>query len=266
VGVPRVRIMSDLHIEFGNLRLQKAGEDVIALAGDVYPWTNAVTWADEIAKRLDVAIVLVPGNHEFYRNPRHRERTFTAVIDALRDKAARTNGRVTVLHRSTAVVAGVRFIGTTLWSDFLLYNDRARAMNAARIELNDYRGMIGWTAGEMFSPERALEEHERDRAFLASAGRDAQSHEEPVVVITHFAPSARSVPPAYATDILSAAYASALDELVTDIAPTLWVHGHMHSSSRYSIGVTQVVCNPRGYHGLEINRAFDPNLVVDVRR
>lgn len=71
--MPRVRIMSDLHIEFGNLRLRKAAEDVIALAGDIHPWTNAVAWADELAQKLDAPVVLVPGNHEFYRNPRHRD-------------------------------------------------------------------------------------------------------------------------------------------------------------------------------------------------
>jgi Icc-related predicted phosphoesterase len=259
-----VRVISDVHIEFGNLRLRKAGEDVIAIAGDVQPWVNAVIWADEVSKRFDVPVVLVPGNHEFYRNPRHRGRTFGAVADALLERAAQTQGRVTVLYRSTAVVAGVHFIGAILWTDFLLFNNRQRAMDTARAELNDFQGWVGWAPGERFTPERSLEEHERDRAFLASAGRHARCREEPVVVLTHHAPSARSVPPEYATDVLSAAYASKLDDLVDDIAAPLWIHGHMHSSSRYSIGATEVICNPRGYFGDELNRAFDPNLVVDI--
>jgi len=27
----------------------------------------------------------------------------------------------------------------------------------------------------------------------------------------------------------------------------LWIHGHMHDEFDYTIGITNIVCNPRGY-------------------
>ena len=44
----------------------------------------------------------------------------------------------------------------------------------------------------------------------------------------------------------------------------LWVHGHTHDSADYTIGATRVLCNPRGYSGVELNPRFDPNLLVEV--
>jgi len=43
-----------------------------------------------------------------------------------------------------------------------------------------------------------------------------------------------------------------------------WVHGQTHSKFDYQIAGTRVVCNPRGYHGLRLNKKFDPALVVEV--
>ena len=50
------------------------------------------------------------------------------------------------------------------------------------------------------------------------------------VVITHHAPSARSIPEKYVGDILSAAYASDLDEFVGESGAKLWIHGDTHGS------------------------------------
>ncbi len=83
------------------------------------------------------------------------------------------------------------------------------------------------------------------------------------MVVTHHSPSAQSIPRQYENDILSASYASNLDNLVRELEPDLWVHGHMHETCDYLIGKTRVVCNPRGYPD-ERNPQFDPTLVVSV--
>ena len=53
------------------------------------------------------------------------------------------------------------------------------------------------------------------------------------VVITHMAPSIRSVPDKYAYDPIAAAYASNLGHLVAKA--NVWIHGHTHSSFDYDI-------------------------------
>ena len=41
----------------------------------------------------------------------------------------------------------------------------------------------------------------------------------------------------------------------------LWIHGHTHAPCNYTVGETQVICNPRGYPG-ESGNGFDLELVV----
>jgi calcineurin-like phosphoesterase family protein len=84
----------------------------------------------------------------------------------------------------------------------------------------------------------------------------------PRVVITHHAPSRQSVQPRYRDDLLTAAFASDLDDLVTKAA--LWVHGHLHAPADYRLGDCRVVANPRGYVGIGEDRDFNPALVVEI--
>jgi hypothetical protein len=97
--MPRVRLMSDLHLEFGPLDLEPAGEDVLALAGDVGIHTEGIAWADATARRLGVPVVMIAGNHEFYQNRQHRGHTIVSTIHDLHRAAADTNGWVTFLER-----------------------------------------------------------------------------------------------------------------------------------------------------------------------
>ena len=83
------------------------------------------------------------------------------------------------------------------------------------------------------------------------------------MVITHHAPSVRSVPELYQADLLSAAYASNLEDLIESANITLWIHGHTHQSQDYTIGATRILCNPRGY-STEMNPGFKANFTVEI--
>ena len=79
------------------------------------------------------------------------------------------------------------------------------------------------------------------------------------------APSMQSVTGPYAHELISAAYASRLDELAGKA--DLWVHGHMHDAFDYRIGKCRVVTNPCGYirrDGSAENENFNPDLVIEV--
>lgn len=41
-------------------------------------------------------------------------------------------------------------------------------------------------------------------------------------------------------------------------------HGHVHDYFDYALGNTRVLCNPRGYVGIDDGNGFDPGLVVEV--
>ena len=64
-------------------------------------------------------------------------------------------------------------------------------------------------------------------------------------------------------DLLSSAYVSDHDQLVSKSGASLWIHGHVHASSDYVLGDTRVVCNPRGYPGEPVD-GFQLGLIVEV--
>ena len=113
-----------------------------------------------------------------------------------------------------------------------------------------------------WSPERALEEHQVSRAWLADQLAQPTPHTK--IVVTHHAPSRTSVQPRYRDDLLTAAFASDLNALVAK--PALWVHGHLHASADYRLGDCRVVANPRGYVSIKEDRTFDPALIIEVPR
>ena len=232
----KVRLMSDLHLEFGPLVLEPTGEDVLVLAGDIDVRAKGARWAVEMAQQLDVPAVMIAGNHEFYRGGDPRG-DMTSVYEALHEVAATSGGALTFLQNETAVVAGVQFIGATLWTDFDLLGNPARAKAVAADSMNDYM-QIALAPNVWFDPEHALAEHRRSVAFLEDEFKNDSV--EPRVVVTHHAPSRRSVAGRYAQDKYSPAYASNLDALVTSSGAALWIHGHVHHSFDYAIGPTQV--------------------------
>jgi hypothetical protein len=84
------------------------------------------------------------------------------------------------------------------------------------------------------------------------------------VVITHHAPTPRSVHPRFADSPVSAAFVSDCTALMGRAA--LWIHGHTHDSFDYVVDGTRVICNPRGYcpKGVKENPDFDPEFCLDI--
>lgn len=264
----RIQVLSDLHLEFASLTVPKTDADVVVLAGDIHVGAEATRWGGSLSRRLGVPVVMVAGNHEFYSSLGRPGASFGNTLSELRAAAAASAGQVVFLERETAVIAGVRFLGCTLWTDFSLYADTpeaigpAEAMGAAELAITDFSTIANDTGGR-FTTNDARREFIAARAFLTT--ELAKSFDGPTVVVTHHLPSLRSVAPRFrsgANYILNAAYASHLDGLVS--GATLWVHGHTHESCDYLLATTRVVCNPRGYQGIRLNRQFNPKLVVEI--
>src|ERR1043165_9444945 len=60
----RIRVLSDLHREFGHVPLPEVAADVVVLAGDIDRGTRGVTWARMAFP--GVPVLYVAGNHEHY--------------------------------------------------------------------------------------------------------------------------------------------------------------------------------------------------------
>lgn len=250
----KIRVLSDLHNEFSIFEPPKVEADVVVLAGDIWKGAGGIGWAREQFE--DQEIVYVPGNHEYYGRD-------IKETQALMRIAAEQCG-VRLLDDGEAVIDGVRFLGSTLWTDFLLFGQEAKihAMAAGQQSLTDFRVIHSGRLGH-FTPAASIELHEQSMAWLKDQ-LDAPFKGK-TVVVTHHLPSQRSVAERFKDDLLSACFASDLDYLFGKMA--LWIHGHTHDSFDYTSKGTRVICNPRGYvitrRPVE-NADFDPALIVEI--
>jgi len=248
----RIRILSDLHLEFGPFKPPPVDADLVVLAGDIHKGANGVRWANE---RFSVPVIYVLGNHEFYGKEIHH------TLTKCREAAA---PHVHVLDRDAVEVGGYRFLGVTLWTDFDLFDEirRMPVFEACQSGMNDFK-VIRYNTNNTyrrFSPPAARALHRRGREWLEQ--QLAAGDSPRTVVVTHHAPHRGSLAPEFAHDLVSAAYVSDLSALMGSV--TLWIHGHTHTSFDYLVDGTRVVCNPRGYAPNDLNPGFDPELVVEV--
>lgn len=257
--MPRLRLLSDLHLEHyeGTVadHIPPNGDapgcvpaDILVLAGDTDNGVAAVREAARLAN--GTPCVLVPGNHEFYGN------TFNRLPDALRFRGAELG--VHVLDRDAAVVGGVRFLGATLWTDFKLATNGG---TIAGYRMNDYRAIRIAPEYRKLKPVDTQAHHAATVRWLRE--QLAVPFDGPTVIVTHHAPSIRSIAIHDLMDPLRAAYASPLDDLVETSGAALWVHGHTHHNVSYRIGSTPVRTNQAGYPH-EPAAGFDPGLVLEV--
>lgn len=251
----KLNILSDLHLRQGALAAPANDADVVVLAGDIARPMQAVAWASSLRK----PVLYVPGNHEFYGG------SIDGTLAQLRTLCQGTD--VHLLDDDVIVLEGVRFIGSTLWTDFLLLGaaQRALAMHEGQRFMRDFSQIRASEASDaMFTPADSAARFERHRGFLAA--RLAEPFTGPTVVITHHAPSPRSIHPRFTDSPLNACFISDVEPLMDGTRALLWVHGHTHDTFDYTVNGTRVVCNPRGYamRGVNENARFDPDFVIDV--
>jgi Icc-related predicted phosphoesterase len=246
----RIHILSDIHNEFRQLSGYGADADVTVLAGDIDLGEKGFAWAR--SSFGDRPVVYVAGNHEYYGH----------AIPSLTKKLLRKKdpGNVRFLECSETIVGGIRFLGCTLWSDFDIGGDRAAAMQASQARMNDYRKIRVSPRYRTLRPnDTALRNAASRRWLTAEVGKDPAR----TVVVTHHAPSIRSLNPVFSFDPVSGAYASDLEAFIAETRPALWIHGHTHYCVDYTIGDTRVISNQRGYPHMPVD-GFDPGLVVEA--
>ena len=252
----RLRILSDLHLEFfdGNRELPEVDADVVILAGDIHRESEGLAWARY--RFPDMPIIYVPGNHEFYGT----------CMPQLRGELAREAERLNIelLDNRAVTLDGVRFYGTTLWTDFALYaNDPtqnpAHAESKALRYMPDFK-IVQASPGITFTPLASRQLHAEALAWLES--QLAQPFDGPKVVISHHAPLHGCIPGQYLGDALSPAFASNLPHLMGKM--DVWVHGHVHEPIDMLRNGTRVIANPGGYPYEFTPELFKPDWVIDV--
>jgi predicted phosphodiesterase len=280
----KIQLLSDLHLEVHPawVPTPAPGADLLVLAGDIgsYQPGSGLTDTDFGLARFSphngwpTPVFFVPGNHEYDMLD------FDLAHDRLRATCERLG--IQWLEREVIVWPGsqqaVRFIGTTLWTDFdALGPTNANPNTAVKAPLGSP------TAGLLTQQLKA-----RDKAFRAAnyylKKTGSTRHGEPMlapaireqalvcqdwltqalatpfdgttVVVTHFAPSLNSADPRYGLAPGTAGFCNALDHLLPQAK--LWLHGHLHAPSHYVSGGCRVIANPLGYARKNEQSAFQP--------
>lgn len=121
----KLLIMSDLHIDMAMMSVVVDGRridaeaDVVVLAGDIAEGLRSPEWARHAFP--DKEIILVAGNHEFY------DRYWNRNLTRIRQRSKELD--VHFLENDATEIGGIRFLGCTLWTDFML-NGASRRQTA----------------------------------------------------------------------------------------------------------------------------------------
>ncbi|PSK90361.1 metallophosphoesterase [Taibaiella chishuiensis] len=247
----KIQIISDLHQEFGITLLDFRNADLVIFAGDVNLGTKGIAWIKE--QIPDKPVIYVLGNHEYYKG------TYPKALHQV--IAAAEGSNIIVLENNSVELEGIRFHGATLWTDFALFGDSRSYGIICQEQMNDYKRIRRYPSYSKLRSIDTFNIHHASRAWLERSLAESGARQN--IVITHHAPSIRSLPEQYRNDTLSAAYASDLESLIRQYQPAYWIHGHIHTPSRYTIAGTEIICNPHGYIDEKYN-GYDRELIITV--
>lgn len=258
----KFRFYSDLHIEFkkfDNWKHNDSKEINLILAGDIGVGDMATNMITEMCKDYR-SVILVPGNHEYYSQN----------VEDVDNHFAKLDNDIPNFHFlniGTRIIDDIRIIGGTMWTD-LNKGDWNTCRTASR-SMNDYHCIS--ITGSNGVPENFTTTHSRAKfaEFKSYLDKEmASPWAGKTLVVTHHSPCELSVAHQFKGSILNYAYFEDMTNyMFLDNAPSIWIHGHMHNTSDYTIGNTRVLTNPRGYvkyNGLPENAQFDTTNAISL--
>lgn len=263
----KIQLISDLHLEFGkSVNIPKTDADVLILAGDI---CLAKTFKSGERNESNIAyyrffdsihdkfknIIYIAGNHEHYKS------TFQKTTKLLKKGLAEYKN-VHVLDNEDIVIDGVKFIGSTLWAN--VNTESPLVCNKLRFAMNDFN-LIKYKEKENYRKLNIYDmarEHKVSSLYLENAIIPASLKKQDCVVITHHAPSFKSIHEKYNSEHdLNTLYATDMEYIMSENVK-LWCHGHTHTAFDYKIKDTRIVCNPHGYPGE--NKEVNFNMVMEI--
>lgn len=264
----KIALISDVHAEFYKnepdwLPPLPENPDVLVLAGDIHVGKLLIPFIERVSKALpSTHLVVIAGNHEFYRQYR------LATLNAYRE-AFVGHTRIHFLENDYVDIAGIRFIGATLWTGFPLHSTQytsEQVMNYAKESVSDF-SLIAEVSGDkvvVFTPETSKILFEDSKAKITQLL--AKSDPKKCVVVTHFPPAKKLRHPKFTLDKVTSYFTADCADIIETYQPAYWFYGHNHWSSTTCIGNTTLVSNQFGYPNerWKMGCDFNPNLIIDM--
>ena len=119
------------------------------------------------------------------------------------------NSNIHVLEKDVFSFNGVNFLGCTLWTNFELFGDPRLSGYQCQQVMTDFRKI---RLSPKYSKMRSIDVasmHRQSAVWLQKKLKELQGQKN--IVISHHAPSTKSVPEQYLNDVISASYASDLN-------------------------------------------------------
>ncbi len=264
-------IISDMHVTQADMtaEIDIPPADVCLCAGDV---SEFLEHGLEFLKRRiapTIPVMLVLGNHDYYGN---------TIADALTKARERSDGHnIHILENDTLAIDQIRIIGATLWTDYqipwgvedeLPLPERAQAaVYFCRREMLDFREIHGsppFPDGmpRLITSREIIARHVESKGFILT--EMAKPWNGKTIVMTHHAPSPRSLLKQYQGRAANAAFASNLTDVILSGQPDIWVHGHIHHFHDYIEGATRVICNPLGNRHERGKNGYRHGFVIEL--
>jgi len=261
----RIQYVSDLHLGHwwmyrNTFPKIEAIAPILVIAGDQWAsgreFTHSTQWVKTIAAEFD-NVIMVLGNHDYYGTE------IDATDKAYQEWAAEYKN-VHVLQNSSVTIDDVKFIGSTLWTDFVWVNGDARVTRLDDFyKLSDASQILHGDAH--IEPAEILRRHKLAVDYIRS-NADSTS-----VVVTHHGPSYKGLSPKYAPKYdgeltINHLFFSDLEQLIEETEPKAWIYGHSHDSAHFYVGSTRVAANPCGYVSgfMSENMEFDAMKTIEV--
>ena len=189
----------------------------------------------------------IPGNHEYYQSDiSNRSGSFEE----------RIRNNVFLVNNVVKQFGPHQLLFSTLWSSISL-------LNGWRIErgLNDFY-QISYNGKRLQVPDYN-DFHKDCIEFLRLALEEEIQGKK--VVITHHVPTFKNYPPEYKSDFLNEAFATILDDLISETTPDYWIYGHHHRNiAEFKIGHTKMLTNQLGYVQQNENSLFRLNKCIEL--
>ena len=265
----RFKLLSDLHLEFysryrgGMFKQTKPWiptpepedqDTVLLLAGDIHVGPKGLEWIERMAKRF-LHVVYIAGNHEFYNQEYYETLDFWQDVEL---------DNFTFLEQDYMIIEDVRIFGAVLWTNvtdgFNIWHG-SRSMNDYQvIKFNHMRsGYI-----------RKLNVQDTNNIHLETVKNLRKWLETPwegkTIVMTHHLPHPLCVHEKWKGSNLNDFFMTNLDDIIEQYDIDYWVHGHTHDNVDVEVHGTRILCNPMGYHGVQLNQDFNEGLTFDTAK
>jgi len=256
--------MSDTHLEFGGRDFDLPDADVLLLAGDIclaYDLleSNCGTLQGSNARKFfkDVSakykhVAWVPGNHEYYGS------SIKETSDIVNQFIVSENlFNITFGQFGSITVKDVKIVFATLWTD--IKNKDPLIMSQGKQSMSDYCQIMIEVDGRnlQLHPSDVYDLHVKHREHIKN---EVVGHDK-VIVMTHHAPNMLSSKSDNITSLDYMYCCTDMDDIILDNPQIkVWVHGHLHTEMKYTIGETEIMSNCRGYYGYEPTQHFKVNV------